>query len=89
MSVITTRAFWEAAAERAAKTAAQSAILVIGAEQLNAISANWADVGGFALGGAVLSLLTSVASLGAGGVGPSLTSSEQLQPPSGPTGGAS
>lgn len=54
--------FWKHAGERAAKTAAQSAILVIGADQINAFTANWGDVAGFAAGGAVLSLLTSVAS---------------------------
>lgn len=54
--------FWKAAAERAIKTAAQSAILVVGADQFNAIAIDWTDVGGFALGGAVLSLLTSLGS---------------------------
>ena len=57
-----TRAFWLAAVERAAKTAAQSAILVFGADQVNALQADWVTVGGFALGGFVLSLLTSVGS---------------------------
>ena len=57
-----TKAFWKAAAERAVKTAAQSAILVFGAEQVNAIAVDWLDVGGFAAGGFVLSLLTSLAS---------------------------
>jgi r1t holin len=61
-----TKKFWQKAAERAVKTAAQSALLVIGADQVNALSASWADVGGFALGGLVLSLLTSVATSGAG-----------------------
>ena len=54
--------FWKRAAERAVKTAAQSAILVWGGDQVNAFTANWGDVAGFALGGAVLSLLTSLAS---------------------------
>lgn len=67
-----TRAFWRAAAERAAKTAAQSAILVLAADQVNVIAVNWAEVGGFAAGGFILSLLTSVASSGAAGSGPSL-----------------
>ena len=74
------RAFWQAALERAGKTAAQSALLVIGADQINALHANWADVGGFALGGFVLSLLTSVASSRVGGVGPSLAN-EVTSPP--------
>lgn len=57
-----TKAFWAAAFERALKTAAQSALLVLGADQINALNANWQDVGGFALGGLGLSLLTSIAS---------------------------
>ncbi len=58
-----TTKFWKRAAERAAKTAGQSAILAIGADQLNALTADWETVAGFALGGAVLSVLTSLASL--------------------------
>ena len=37
-------------AERAVKTAAQSALLAIGADQLNALAADWQTVAGFALG---------------------------------------
>lgn len=49
--------------ERATKTAAESAILAIGANGLlNAWSVNWPEVGGFALGGMVLSILMSLAS---------------------------
>ena len=48
--------------ERAAKTAAQSALLLLGADQLNALSVDWGNVAGFALGGFVLSILTSIAS---------------------------
>ena len=51
-------------ADRAVKTAAQSAVLVIGADQVNALDADWRLVGGMALGGAVLSLLTNVAQRG-------------------------
>ena len=61
MSIFTTR-FLTAALERATKTAAQSAILVLGADQVNVLSVTWPEVGGFALGGFVLSFLTSVAS---------------------------
>ena len=56
------RRFWRETAERSMKTAAQSALLVVGADQINAFAAGWADVAGFAVGGAVLSVLTSVAS---------------------------
>lgn len=75
---IFTRAFWTAALERATKSAAQVAILVLGADQLNVLSADWPDVGGFALGGFVLSLLTSVASAGVAGTGPSLANEVAL-----------
>ncbi|GAB3598599.1 hypothetical protein GCM10027586_00630 [Kineococcus gypseus] len=81
MSVLTTARFWEAAAERAVKTSAQAALLVLGADQVNALDASWSDVGGFALGGLVLSLLTSLASLGLGGAGPSAIEAEQLVEP--------
>jgi hypothetical protein len=57
------RYFWIDTAERAAKTCAQSALLAIGADQLNALAADWQTVASFALGGAVLSVLTSLASL--------------------------
>lgn len=66
-----TRAYLLAVLERATKTAAQSALLVLGADQINALNAQWADVGGFALGGFALSVLTSLATSGFGGNGPS------------------
>ena len=69
-----TKKFWKLAAERAAKSAGQSAILCLGADQVNALAADWVTVGGFALGGAALSLLTSLASLRSGPADdPSLT----------------
>ena len=68
-----TKAYLLAVLERATKTAAQSALLVLGADQINALSADWVDVGGFALGGFALSILTSLATSGFGGNGPSAT----------------
>jgi hypothetical protein len=68
-----TRAYVLAVLERATKTAAQSALLMFGADQVNALNAQWADVGGFAAGGFVLSVLTSLATSGFGGNGPSAT----------------
>lgn len=56
-----TRNFWKATAERAVSTAAQAAILVVGADQFNVISVDWPTVGGFAAGGAVLTILKSLA----------------------------
>lgn len=78
-SAMFTLAFWEAAAERAVKTAAQAAFLAAGADSLaaNALTFDWAQMGGFALGGAALSLLSSLAS-GLNGGGPSATNAETL-----------
>lgn len=70
--MIWTAKFWKATAERATKTAAQSAILVIGADQLDVLSLDWLRLVGFAAGGALLSVLTSIASAGVGEEGPSL-----------------
>ena len=74
-----TRAFWQATAERAIATAAQSAILVIGADQVNAVTGvGWPEVGGFALGGAVLAILKALA-FGAKDGNPSATNSEVVR----------
>ncbi len=56
-------AFWRDAVERAIKTAAQAVIVgLVLAEGFNAFDTDWQLGLGFALGGAILSLLTSVAS---------------------------
>ena len=73
--------FWKSAAERAAKTAAQAIILAVGAAQgLDLFALDWQRVGAAAIGGAVLSLLTSIVSspLGADKGSPSLVA---LDPP--------
>ena len=58
-----TVAFWRDAGERAVKTAAQAVIVgLMLAEGFNAFAIDWQLGLGFALGGAILSLLTSVAS---------------------------
>lgn len=57
-----TRYFWTSAIERALKTAAQSALLVVGADQLDALAADWQMIASFAGGGAILSILSSMAS---------------------------
>ncbi|MBU8821060.1 holin [Mycolicibacterium goodii] len=54
--------FWKDATERAVKSAAQAAILALGGEAFNAWTVDWPTVGGIALGGAALSLLTSLGS---------------------------
>ena len=63
MSNLWSAAFWRDAAERASKTAAQSAILALGGGAANVLTLDWLTLGGAAGGGALLSLLTSVASL--------------------------
>jgi hypothetical protein len=63
------RQFVVDAVERAAKTAAQAALLVIGADQANVLTLDWQNLAGFAGGGFLLSLLTSVASLSVGAPG--------------------
>lgn len=65
MSELFTREFWLEAADRAIKSAAQAAILFWSAGELfNVFQVQWLDTLGFALGGAALSLLTSIASAG-------------------------
>lgn len=57
-----TKQFWKYATERAVKSLGQGALLYIGAEQLNVLDFDWATFGGFAIGAAFLSVLTSIAS---------------------------
>ena len=76
-----TVAFWKAAAERAVKTAAQALILVwpVADGALNLWQIDPAEAVGIAVGGALLSLLTSLASGRVGDRGsPSLSRSEVL-----------
>lgn len=73
---IWTRAFWKAAAERSIRTAAISAALVLVGDafeslQVNAFAIDWWRMLGFALGGALLSLLLSIGANARTGQGPS------------------
>jgi hypothetical protein len=74
-----TKEFWSQATERAIKTFAQSAILALGAsEGFNLFKLDWHNLVGFALGGMLLSFLTSLASGPIGPKGsPSLVSIKQ------------
>jgi hypothetical protein len=81
MSGIFTRSFWIATAERAVKTFAECALAVylVGDKLINAFNVDWSEAFGVGLGGAVGSVLLSVASSGVGSSGgPSLVSSETL-----------
>lgn len=57
-----TLAFWRGAADRSLKSAAQSLLLLWGADQFSLLNVQWMDAAGIAGGFAVLSLLTSIAS---------------------------
>lgn len=71
MSIYTHRKFWADAADRALKSAAQAVILAwgIGDVAANALEFDWQLGLGFATGGAVISLLTSIASADIGEAG--------------------
>lgn len=56
-----TRAFWSAAVTRAGRTAAQTAVALLGTAAVGLLDADWANVGSGAAMAAVLSLLNSVA----------------------------
>lgn len=69
MSIFGRKLFWMETAERAIKTAAQSALLALGAEAVTGFdlfSADATAVAGFAAGGLVVSFLTSIASAAVG-----------------------
>lgn len=58
-----TRIFWTQTVERAVKSAAQAAIIAVGATQaFDLFTLDWANFGGIVAGGAFLSILTSLSS---------------------------
>lgn len=72
--------FLIASLERAAKSAAQAVVIYLGANEVsNAIEFDWSNLGGIALAGFILSVLTSVVSAPIGPDGPSVTG-ENLDP---------
>lgn len=78
-STMITRGFWAATAERAARTAAQTAIATIGTTA--AIhQVDWVMVGSVTALATVLSVLTSVAACGTGNPGPALAGPETIEP---------
>ena len=72
-----TLAFWKATGERAVSTGAQSALLVLGADQINVVEADWVVVAGFAAGGAALTVLKALAFGGKDG-NPSAINAEKV-----------
>lgn len=63
MSYLVSNKFWQQTAERAVKTGAQAVLLAIGAsEGFSLFVLDWSIVAGAFLGGAFLSLVTSLAS---------------------------
>ncbi len=60
------RAYYTELVDRAVKTAAQAAVLSIGVEtaQVDALAVDWTLMGGMALGGFLLSVLTTLAQRG-------------------------
>jgi hypothetical protein len=68
-----------AALERAVKTAAQAGLTMIGTNAIGITEIDWAALGSVAGFAAFASILTSVASAGAGNPGPSLAT-ESLAP---------
>lgn len=78
--------YWKAQAERSISTAAMAAILVLGGDILgdgafNAAEIAWQQVAGYALGGAILSLLKGLAANAATGGGPGIGNAEVALPP--------
>lgn len=69
-------AWWRDVLERAIRTFAQAAIalLVVGNGALGIADINWSDLGSLAGGAALVSVLTSIATHGFTGNGPSFTS---------------
>lgn len=64
--MLTSKAFWASAFERAVKTVAQSALALLGTSQfVSALEIDWVEVGGVALLAGILSVLTSIAIPGA------------------------
>jgi hypothetical protein len=74
-----TLAFWKAAFERAVKTFAQALVAVMTADGFGLLDADWPARLSAAGLAALLSLLTSIGSAGAGNPGPSL-STEAVEP---------
>lgn len=77
MSYLTSKSFWVAAAERAAKTASQVAVSILALDTTGMVHANWLSLVSTAGLAALVSVLTSVGSGAVSPVGsPSLVRSD-------------
>lgn len=75
-------AYWQATAERAIATAAQSALAYVGVDAvLNVLTFDWVALGGIAAGGAVLSVLKSLAVNAVAKNGPGISDAEHINKP--------
>jgi len=75
-----TLSFAKAAAERAAKTLAQSLIAILAVGQTTVLTVDWQAALAVAATATLLSLLSSVASASIGNTGPSLVNEATLPP---------
>ena len=73
VSTLWTRDFWEATAERAVRTFAQSLLATLGVAGVGVVDADWGQALSVGAMAAVLSVLTSVAASRVDPVGPSLS----------------
>lgn len=78
-----TLAFWRATFERAMSTASQAALLAIGTDvveamQVDAFHLDFARLGSYAAGGALLSVLKGIAAVKLGSSGPGFGTAETL-----------
>lgn len=53
--------FWAVTADRAIRTAAQTAVVLLGAGQVDVLTVDWTNVASLSAGAALLSVLTSLA----------------------------
>ncbi|MCD1285250.1 MULTISPECIES: holin [unclassified Brevibacterium] len=77
MSNYASKEFWKGAAERALRTAAQTAIALIGTDQVGLLALDWAQIASVTATATLLSVLMSIAGGGTGS-GPSFTNAEEI-----------
>lgn len=78
MANLTTREFWASTAERAVRTAAQTAIALIGTDQIGILNLDWGQIISVVATATILSILTSVAGDTATKNGPAFVHTEGI-----------